>query len=92
MLKIYLAISVISIGLIGNVPVDCKVSLEAITDVRYSVHEICNNPNGYKVIVETDLETIVVTDTTKLIKSINEVKVLMLNNKPKYINATIYVN
>lgn len=71
----------------GKVNLVASAKLEQISPTSFIVHEICNNPNGYKTTIKTEEEEFVVTDVKELKKSINQKVIVKLNYRPQAIQV-----
>lgn len=89
----YADTSTTSINLTFVVPVQTNVSAIQTGDRTFQIHEISNNPTGYKVIATTDLgEEIIVSNVLSQTESIDVYKTITIPGTYSSLVFRIEVN
>jgi len=76
----------------GVVPLVLKVNITKITNTTYIVYELSNSPTGYKVTLQTDTDTTIITNVLHQDEYIETTKEITLPSTATFAIVTIEAN
>jgi hypothetical protein len=84
-------ISTASFQVTGVVKVVATATITRLSKTSFSVHEVCNNPSGYKTTIKTEEEQFTLTEVAELKESVDHQVIVKLNYEPQAIQVTMEV-
>lgn len=84
-------ISTTSFEVRGVVKVVATATITRLSPTSFSVHEVCNNPSGYRTTIKTEEEEFTLTEIAQLTKAIDRHVIIKLNYNPQIIQVMMEV-